>query len=372
MEPRQQEHRLDAGFWRATIVLGVISALGMWGVVVFPIDRFLPDVSNVGADIDWLFRFMAFFSVPIFVYVVGFVIYFGIRYRNRSAATAAETGSPIHDHPQLEFWWTVLPAALMLALGILSYRVIPEYYAAAASDVTSSITMEAVAYQWGFEFRYPGLPQPVQDELHVPVGVPILLDVTSKDVLHSFWMPEMRLKQDMVPGLVIPISFTPTTVGTYRIVCTEYCGIGHSEMRSNGRAGRNPRVIVQSRSDYDAWYAAEQKTQAQAAKIVLTAAVLAAGDASAGASLFAQKCTVCHNAAPFDQRKVGPGLGNVFHDPAHPQLVDGQPATPMNVGLIIENGFSGTMGTMPNSQTNGLSQTDIANLVAYLQTSPSK
>jgi cytochrome c oxidase subunit 2 len=372
MSPRQQEHSLDAGFWRATFVLGAISALGMWGVVVFPIDKFLPNVSNVGSDIDWLFKFMAFFSVPIIVFVNGYVVYFAIRYRNRSAATAADTGSSIHDHPQLEFWWSVLPAALMLALGLLSYRVIPKYYAAAAAAQTSSITMEAIGYQWGFEFRYPGLDQPVQDELHLPVGVPILLDVTSKDVLHSFWMPEMRLKQDMVPGLVIPISFTPTTIGTYRIICTEFCGLGHSEMRSNGRAGRNPRVIVQSRDDYDAWYASEQKQQAAAANVVLTAQVIAAGDASAGAQLFSTKCTVCHNAAPFDQRKVGPGLGDLFHDAAHPDLVDGRPATPMDVAMIIKNGFHGDMGVMPDMQSNSLTTKEIADLVAYLETSPGK
>jgi cytochrome c oxidase subunit 2 len=363
---------LDAGFWRATIVMGVISALGMWGVVEFPIGKYLPDVSNVGNEIDWLFKFMSFFSVPIIVFVNGYVIYFAVRYRNKPGTPREATGSPIHDHPQLEFWWTALPAALMLVLGVLSYRVIPDYYAAAASDVKSSVTLEAIGYQWGFEFRYPGLTQPVEDELHLVVDDPVLLDVTSKDVLHSFWMPEMRLKQDMVPGLVIPISFTPTAVGTFRIVCTEYCGLGHSEMRSHSRTGRNPRVIVESKTDFDAWYASEQKTQAAQANVVLTAAVISAGSATSGAALFQAKCTFCHNAAPFDARKVGPGLGNLFHDPAHPDLVDGKPATPMDVADIIQNGFHGDMGAMPDMHANGLTAKDIADLVAYLETSPTK
>lgn len=352
--------------------MAVISALGMWGVVVFPIERLIPDVSNVGHEIDWLFKFMGFFSVPIAVFVNGYTLYFAIRYRRRADTPAEATGSPIHDHRALEFWWTALPAVLMLSLGLLSYRVIPHYYAAAAANETSAVTLEAIGYQWGFQFRYPGLSQPVQDELHLVVGVPVLLDVTSKDVLHSFWMPEMRLKQDMVPGLVIPISFTPTTAGTYRIVCTEYCGMGHSEMRTGGRSGHNPRVIVETKPDFDAWYASEQKLQAAQANMTITAAVLSQGVASAGGALFQQKCTVCHNAAPFDQRKVGPGLGNLFHDPAHPTLVDGKPANAADVAEILQKGYRGDMGAMPDMQANGLTAKDIADLVAYLETSPSK
>src|SRR5215472_4578905 len=114
-----EEHKLDAGFWRATIVMGVISALGMWGVVVFPI------------QIDWLFKFMAFFSVPILVYVNGYMIYFTVRYRNRKGQPIDEPGSSIHDHKALEFWWTAIPSVLMLVLGVLSYLLMPKYYTAA-------------------------------------------------------------------------------------------------------------------------------------------------------------------------------------------------------------------------------------------------
>jgi cytochrome c2 len=95
---------------------------------------------------------------------------------------------------------------------------------------------------------------------------------------------------------------------------------------------------------------------------------LAAGDAAAGQALFNTKCTVCHNAAPFAQRKVGPGLANLFNDPSHPTLVTGKKATAANVADILEHGASGSIGTMPNMQANGISAGDIANLVAYLKT----
>ncbi len=80
------------------------------------------------------------------------------------------------------------------------------------------------------------------------------------------------------------------------------------------------------------------------------------------------KCVVCHNAAPFAQRKVGPGLADVFDDPDHPELVTGKKATAANVADILEHGAHGDMGVMPNMQANGLTDKDIANLVAYLQT----
>ena len=354
---------MDVGFWRATIVMGAISALGMWGVVIFPIDRYLPEATGISTQIDWLFKFMAFFSVPILVYVNGYLLYFTFRYRNRKGVPLDQVGSSIHDHPALEFWWTAIPSVLMLVLGLLSYRLIPEYYTAKAAT-TNSVTIEAIGHQFSWEFRFPGLKDPVPDELHLPVGVPVTIDVTSTDVIHSFWVPAFRMKQDMIPGMVVPMTMTPTQIGKYEIVCTEFCGVGHSGMRDR-------YVYVQSMSDFDRWYKAEQGQQAKAPAEV-TAAVLASGDASAGQALFNQKCTVCHNAAPFDQRKVGPGLGDLFHDPAHPKLLNGLPPNGPDVAQILEHGLQGPMGIMPNAQTNGLSPKEVADLVAYLKTLDTK
>jgi cytochrome c2 len=160
----------------------------------------------------------------------------------------------------------------------------------------------------------------------------------------------------MVPGLVVPIHFTPTLIGTYRIICTEFCGVGHSNMWG--------KVHVVSQLDFDAWFA-KQQTQAAAGGPPVN---LTAGDATAGQALFQQKCSVCHNALPFDQKKVGPGLADLFDDPKHPDLVDGKKANPADVAQVLEHGFTGDMGTMPTMQANGISAIDIANLIAYLQT----
>lgn len=367
MKQKQSAPLLDEGFWRAVIVLAIISAVLMYGVVVFPVDRFLPEASVVSVYIDWLFKFCAFFSVPIMVYVNGMMIYFAIRYRKRPDEPMDAVGSEIHDNRALETTWTVIPAVLMVVLAVLSYFIIPMYYPTGQA-YASNVTMEAIGHKWYFEFRYPGLKQSVENDMHLPVGVPVTLEITSYEdstdiktgaVLHSFWVPEFRMKQDMIPGLILPIHFTPSKIGVYHIVCAEFCGLGHSHMWG--------KVIVESKADFDAWYAMQQRAAtAQAAGI--TPLTLAAGNASAGQTLFNAKCTVCHKAAPFSQRLVGPGLADLFNDPAHPDLVTGKKANSKDVADILEHGFRGDMGTMPNAQVNGLTAKDIADLVAYLKT----
>jgi cytochrome c oxidase subunit 2 len=343
-----------------TLILTVISGLLMWGVVVFPIDDYLPRASSAATDIDFLFRFMAFFSVPIIVYVNGYLLYFAWRYHTRKGDDPMAVGSPIHDEPRLEAAWTIIPSILMIILGVLSYVVMPRYYLASAASVA---TIEAIGHTFYYEFRYPGLKQTVVNEMHLPIGKQVTIDLTSSEpdirnaVIHSFWVPEFRVKQDMIPGMIVPIHFTPTRLGTYRMICTEFCGLGHSEMVG--------RVVVESQEDFDKWFAAQRIAQATGG--TPAPIPLAQGDAGAGARLFAAKCTACHSTGTFDQRKVGPGLGNLFHDPNHPTLVDNKPADPADVADIIEHGFAGDMGQMPDMHVNQLTPKDIADVVAYLQ-----
>ena len=332
----------------------------MWGVVIFPIDDWLPRASSAATDIDYIYRFMAFFGVPILVYVYGYTVYFSWRYHIRAGDDKKAVGSPIHDHPALEISWTIAPFILMVALGIISYLVLPKYYMASAGSVA---TIEAIGHQFYYEFRYPGLQQSVINEMHLPVNKQVTIDITSsetniqKAVIHAFWAPEFRVKQDMIPGMIVPIHFTPTRPGTYRLICTEFCGIGHSNMVG--------KVIVESQAEFDRWYAAQKKQQASPG--TAQPIPLANGNASHGQQLFALKCTTCHSTGPFSQRQVGPGLGNLFNDPAHPTLVTGKPANAADVADILEHGASGDLGTMPNMQANQITVRDIADLVAYLQ-----
>jgi mono/diheme cytochrome c family protein len=131
-------------------------------------------------------------------------------------------------------------------------------------------------------------------------------------------------------------------------------------------------LVIEEKPAFDKWYKGWQQKNAHVSNALPAAGgqavSLQGGDASVGKQLFAQKCSACHKIAPFDQRLVGPGLQGVLHDPAHPNLVNGQSATPQNVAAILQNGYTGSMGTMPNASANGLTAQDIANLVAFLET----
>ena len=124
------------------------------------------------------------------------------------------------------------------------------------------------------------------------------------------------------------------------------------------------KLIIEPVATFNKWLDTEKTTAVAGAGTVN----LSAGNADAGKALFAQKCAACHNnpPTPFDQKLVGPGLAKLTDDPAHPTLVDGKAPTPEDIAGILQNGFTGPIGTMPNAQANGLAGKDIANIVAYL------
>lgn len=351
---------LGPGFWPVTIAMTVLNLIVTYGIIVFPIDSVLPEAAAPAGDIDALFKFMSVFGNAIFVYVTGYLVYFSIVWRRRSTDPPEAIGIQIHDNNKLEFWWTVVPCILVLMIAIFSVRI----WWSLQNQIGDVLTMEAVGHQFKFEFRYPRLKASVYDDMHVPVDTPVTLQVTSSDVIHSFWVPEVRIKADMVPGLVQTLRFTPSKVGTYRIICTEFCGVNHGNMFAT--------LHIDSQQDFGRWLAATSKSQGQSAGAVQ----LASGQAAAGQQLFGQKCSSCHSIGPFEQKIVGPGLGKLLSDPNHPNLVTGEKPNPVDISHILINGYQGpdnsagknapAIGVMPNRQANALSNQDIANLVAYL------
>jgi len=350
---------LGPGFWSVTLLLTLISLVNAWYFLFGSIDWIMPGstnpVANVTYDIDGLFKFMAVFGGAICIYVTGYVIYFSIAYRARAGEPPDAVGAALHDAPTLEFWWTALPTLLLIVLTGLS--IVVWYKIQFGVGSATGLTTEVIGHQFYFEFRYPGLKTSVfskTEPMHLPLGVPVRVLITSSDVIHQFWVPEIRLKQAAVPGLVQNLNFTPLRSGTFDIVCSEFCGVDHSKMQG--------KLIIEPVAAFNKWLDGEK----QAAAAGGGAVVLTGGTAAAGKALFAQKCAACHQIAPFDQRLVGPGLLHITDDPAHPTLVTGLTPTPDHIAAILQNGYSGPIGTMPNAQANGLAGQDIANLVAYL------
>jgi cytochrome c oxidase subunit 2 len=343
----------------------VVNVAVMFAVLYLPLNFLLPSESNPASDsaasIDWLFKFMTVFGVAITVYVTGYTIYFAIAFRRRAGEAINTVGVPIHDAPVLEFWWTLLPTILLV---VLMFFTIVIWKQIQFPTTAAALTMEVVAHQFTFEFRYPGMAGSLSstmggggDAMHLPAGKPVKILVSSADVIHQFWVPEFRLKISAVPGMVTQLNLTPIRTGRFDISCSEYCGLEHSRMQA--------KLVVDTPADFERWYTTERVALAKTAPAVS----LVNGDPVAGKAVFMAKCAACHNAAGgFDAKIVGPGLLHVTDDPAHPKLVDGKAPTPDDIAEILEKGFTGPIGTMPNRQANGLSDTDIANLVAYFDT----
>ncbi|MGZ3551583.1 MAG: cytochrome c oxidase subunit II [Vulcanimicrobiaceae bacterium] len=360
VENRDPAVHLDRSFWSVTLLLAVIAVAGIAYWVVAPITSWLPEAVDKAQQIDQLFRFLAASGTALFVFVAGYLVYFSVAFRRKASDAPDAIGVQIHDNHKLELWWTLIPTIFVVIMAIFSVKIWADIQFGSPSN---GLVVEALGHQWFYTFRYPDVHGEITNEMHLPVDVPVTLHVTSYDVIHSFWVPDMRLKADMVPGLINTLRFTPTHPGRYQIVCTEFCGTLHGEMDKQ-------YLVIDSPEQYKAWYASWQKKNATASDAIPTQSTgsinLAGGDVNAGKVLFTQKCSACHALGPFTQKIVGPGLKGVLHDPAHPNLVDGDPATPQNVAKILQQGYKGDMGTMPNQTANGLTDKDIANLVAFL------
>jgi cytochrome c oxidase subunit 2 len=352
------KNSLGPGFWLVTALIAVVSAIMSYFVYASGWPIGLPEIAEPAPEIDSLFKFLGAMGGTIFNIVTGYIIYFAIVFRRKKSDPPDAIGVQIHDAPVLEFWWTVIPTILVVILAIFSVQI----WSSLQNQAGDVLTMEAIGHQYYFSFRYPKLANPVNNEMHIPVNTPITVHVTSTDVNHGFWVPEIRLKADMVAGLINTIRFTPTQVGgPYRIICTEFCGELHGTMRG--------KLYVDTQKDFDKWF----KAQGGSAGAAVASAAggnsgidLSKGTADAGATTFAAKCSACHSVGAFSDKKVGPGLGKVLADPDHPKLVNGTAPTPDDVALILKNGYTGDLGQMPSASINQLTDQDIANLTAYV------
>ncbi len=193
----------------------------------------LPEnVSSYGQDIDWLFYLIYYITGATFVLVAAAMIAFLVLYRHREGRRATYT----HGNATLEIVWTVVPALILVILTFLS---VPTWGRIQQQLPASDLHIRITAKQFNWEVAYPGPDgkfdteddKTFDNEVHVPVGKPIILHLASKDVIHSVFMPHLRFKQDAVPGREIVRWVQATKPGKYEIPCAELCGFGHSGMK---------------------------------------------------------------------------------------------------------------------------------------------
>lgn len=332
------------------LVAGVIGVLaGVGGVVVGLNKPFLNRAASAeGATIDTLFSITLGVATAVFIIVQGFLLYSIVRF-NRQAGDDSD-GLPIRGHVKLEIFWTAVPAIVILIIGILSYQVLADIERPKA-DV---ITVEVKGFQYAWQFYYPE-HDITATELHIPLDQQVQLKLRSNDVIHSFWVPDFRIKKDVMPDRVTETFITGTEPGAYPIVCTELCGAGHAIMRS--------QVIVQSDADYKAWIAS-QKTEAVAASSG------PADPLAAGRQLFNQYgCNACHVLG--DAKAVGvigPSLDGIGTRAAG--IVAGQSAEEyVQLAIVKPNdhvaeGYPANI--MPQDYGLRMSEQDLATMVNYL------
>lgn len=236
-------------------ILGV--ATMWWG---YTNDLWMPrDISRHGHQIDHLFHFILFLTGAVFVGTEVVLFLFLWKYQRGGPAS----GQPVkytHGSHNLEIVWTILPAATLLFIAIYQMNAWADVKIRHPGESRTPL-VEVTARQFEWRLRYPGADGQYNtlddihlvNDLHVPVDEQILIELKSMDVLHDFFLPHLRIKQDAVPGMRIPIWFTAKEEGTYDLVCAELCGWGHYKMKG--------RLTVEPRAQFEAWLAAQAVAQ---------------------------------------------------------------------------------------------------------------
>ncbi len=240
---------------------------------------FVPEqASSFAGDVDALTFFLVAMSTFFTVLIAVMVLYFAIRYRRRSAD---EVGSNFDNSTLLEVTWTLIPLLIVLFTFVWGTKVYFRLFRPPADAVEYLVTGK----QWMWKMQHPTGHREI-NELHLPVGQPVKLLMTSEDVIHSFFVPAFRTKMDVLPGRYTTMWFSPTKTGRYHLFCTEYCGAEHSRMIG--------WVTVMEPEDYQTW---------------LAAGPAPASPAAAGEQLFAQlACSTCHKSTPGGRGPVLEGL----------------------------------------------------------------
>ncbi len=230
----------------------------------------------------------------MFVVVELILVYVVIRYRARPGQVGRP--KPVYGHTVLEIGWTLAPAAILVFIAVPTIQTIFQVDGTPPPD---ALEVEVIGHQWWWEYHYPEYGFRTATELHVPVGRPVLLTITSQDVIHSFWAPKLGGKRDAMPGRTTRLVFTADSLGRFLGQCAEFCGASHANMRL--------AVIVDDEATFAEWAARQQQGPA--------AIDAAATVVQEGAAVFQRvrepanhSCIACHAVGGVAYGALGPDL----------------------------------------------------------------
>ena len=403
----------------ALLSLAVLLTLSACGFTEYPNSTF-NHTTDFNTSIDALFSRLVFGGTIVFVVVEAALIFTIIRYRKRPGGAPAKQ---IHGNAALEITWTAIPAIILVLIAVPTVKTIFETQKPAPAG---SLTVEVVGHQWWWEFRYPELGIVTANEVYVPVGRTVNFVLTTKDVLHSFWIPQMGGKRDLITNKTNYLWFTPSDTlksSAWNGFCTEYCGASHANMRirmytvqpdefaSWARHQASPAVFNPSAAPATPVVTASNPGQAAAPADTTTAlpsgyvfpreqlpahvvpqtpipagityddALLAGGDATRGATqgFMLGGCIGCHaiNGLPGAVSNIGPNLTHIAsrHTIAGGLYKNDGPTLARwikNARHLKPGSIMNTIGRgeydpiMKTTVTAGLDDRQIADVVAYL------
>ena len=255
------------------LIISAVFGISFW--IGFNVNL-LPVEASINAPIyDELFKILFIIGLIIFIGMTIAVIYSLFKFRKRKDQFG--DGIALEGNLSLEIVWTIIPSIIVLIIGLYSYNIYDRMGGmkelnhshemmtsntekiwagisqASNNEVASNnLSVEVSAMQYAYIYNYPK-GEFISGELHVPVDHKVSMKMESKDVIHAFWVPEFRIKQDIIPGQPTILNFTPTKVGKYPIICAELCGPYHGGMRAS--------IIVEKESDYKDWFNKNTKTE---------------------------------------------------------------------------------------------------------------
>ncbi len=307
----------------------------MSGFPLFP-----KSASTLAPQVDTLMLF-ALGIATVFTLLIAFLlVVFAVRYRRRSVD---EIGAPDPHATWLEIVWSVIPLVILLVMFGWGAKV----FFFAMRPPADAIEYYVTGKQWMWKFQHPEGPREI-NTLHVPVGQPVKLTMTSEDVIHSFFVPDFRVKMDVLPGRYTTTWFEATKTGTYTLFCAEYCGVEHSRMGG--------KIVVMEPSQYDEWLTAQGGSAV-------------GGEMVSGADLFtAKNCQTCHNP---NNDNLGPYLEGLF---GTEETLEGGATVLVDENYLRESILdptakmvAGYQALMPTYQGQ-LNEEELAGLIQYIKT----
>jgi cytochrome c oxidase subunit 2 len=308
--------------------------------VSLPVPFSPEQASTFAPHVDALYVYLVTLTAFFTLAISAAIIFFAVKYRRRHAA---ELPRPIAGSMVLELTWTIIPLLISMTIFVWGASIFFKAYRAPQQ----AMEIYVVGKQWMWKFQHQTGQREI-NELHIPVGARIKLTMTTEDVIHSFYVPAFRIKQDVVPGRYQQTWFEATKTGKYYLLCAEYCGTNHS--------GMGGYVYVMEPATYQQWLAGGTGTESAA---------------SQGMKLFQQRgCASCHQVDPSGQQGRGPTLYGIF---GHQQQIEGDGAVTVDEAYIRESILNprakiaaGFQDQMPTFQGQ-LNEEQILQLIAYIR-----